>query len=70
MTRTVDARGLSCPQPLMLVMEALKKEAGPFTVLADSESAAESIARHLKKVKRPLTVSRSGSEVSLEVGPK
>ena len=31
--REVDARGLSCPEPLMLTAEALKQEEGPVRVL-------------------------------------
>lgn len=31
--REVDARGLSCPEPLMLTAEALKQEKGPVRVL-------------------------------------
>ena len=31
--REVDARGLSCPEPLMLTAEALKKGGGPVRVL-------------------------------------
>ena len=29
----VDARGLSCPEPIMLTAEALKNEKGPIKVL-------------------------------------
>ena len=31
--KEVDARGLSCPEPLMLTAEALKNEKGPVRVL-------------------------------------
>lgn len=31
--KVVDARGLSCPEPMMLTEEALKSEKGPFKVL-------------------------------------
>ncbi|MDR1083314.1 MAG: sulfurtransferase TusA family protein [Deltaproteobacteria bacterium] len=70
MAVAVDARGLNCPQPLMMVMEAMKKDPGPLTVLVDSESAVESIARNLKREKRTLDISRSGSDVTLNIGPK
>ena len=30
----VDARGLSCPEPIMLTAEALKNEKGPIKVLS------------------------------------
>lgn len=31
--REVDARGLSCPEPVMLTAEALQREKGPVRVL-------------------------------------
>lgn len=31
--KEVDARGLSCPEPLMLTAEALKGETGPVKIL-------------------------------------
>ena len=31
--KEVDARGLSCPEPLMLTAEALKGAAGPVKIL-------------------------------------
>jgi TusA-related sulfurtransferase len=44
--KTVDARGLSCPQPAMLVQEALKKTGkGTIEVLVDSTTARENVSR-------------------------
>ena len=51
MARDVDARGLSCPQPLFLATEVLLKESGPVTVTVDSASAAESLRRLSKREK-------------------
>lgn len=31
--REVDARGLSCPEPVMLTEEAIREEKGPVRVL-------------------------------------
>ena len=31
--KEVDARGLSCPEPLMLTAEALRNETGPVRIL-------------------------------------
>jgi tRNA 2-thiouridine synthesizing protein A len=42
----VDARGLSCPQPVMMVNQAIKKQ-GKRTVevLVDSATALENVSR-------------------------
>jgi TusA-related sulfurtransferase len=44
--KTVDARGLSCPQPAMLAQEALKKTGkGTVEILVDSSTARENVSR-------------------------
>jgi len=45
----VDARGLSCPQPVILAQQALKKaKQGTVEVLVDSGIALENVARLAK----------------------
>ncbi|MDO8716190.1 MAG: sulfurtransferase-like selenium metabolism protein YedF [Dehalococcoidales bacterium] len=44
MTKTVDARGLSCPQPLVLTMKALA-EADEVITIVDSAAAKENVTR-------------------------
>jgi tRNA 2-thiouridine synthesizing protein A len=46
MATTIDARGLSCPQPVLLTLEALKKTAkGQLTILVDSDASKENVLR-------------------------
>lgn len=46
MSETVDARGLSCPQPVLLVMDKLKKtDKGDILVLVDAEASKENVSR-------------------------
>ena len=43
---TVDARGLSCPQPVMLASKAIKKlNKGAIEVLVDSGTARDNVSR-------------------------
>lgn len=43
---TVDARGLSCPQPVLMAMDQMKKmQNGTFTVLVDAEASRENVIR-------------------------
>ena len=37
----VDARGLSCPEPIMLTAEALKNEKGPIKVLVEKYAKSQ-----------------------------
>ena len=46
MSTTIDARGLSCPQPVLLSLEAMKKAGkGNLTVLVDTETSKENVLR-------------------------
>lgn len=48
--RTVDARGLSCPQPLVLLHQALAENAAePLDVLVDNEASRENVTRAAEK---------------------
>lgn len=43
---TVDARGLSCPQPVLLAVQAMKDRAGGvIEVLVDNEASRENVTR-------------------------
>lgn len=44
MARTVDARGLSCPQPVLMTVNAVKSgESDEITILVDNETAKENV---------------------------
>jgi tRNA 2-thiouridine synthesizing protein A len=46
MATTIDARGLSCPQPVLLTLEAIKKTVkGQLTVLVDTDTSKENVLR-------------------------
>jgi len=46
MNDTVDARGLSCPQPVLMTLGKIKTvKSGTLDILADTETAKENIIR-------------------------
>ncbi len=46
MSDVVDARGLSCPQPVILTVNAIKGAGqGELTVLVDTDTARENVSR-------------------------
>ncbi|MFO7596534.1 MAG: sulfurtransferase TusA family protein [Desulfocurvibacter africanus] len=45
MTKVVDARGLSCPQPVMKAQEAIKAGDFPIKVLVDTVTSRENVRR-------------------------
>ncbi len=59
--RSVDARGLSCPQPALLAREAIVAAgSGSIEVLVDSGTSRDNVAR---------LAERSGWSVSVESHP-
>ena len=48
--KTIDARGLSCPQPVLLAQAAIKDiDHGTVCVLVDSETARDNVTRIAQK---------------------
>ncbi|NLA70876.1 MAG: preprotein translocase subunit TatB [Clostridiaceae bacterium] len=54
--KTIDARGLSCPEPVLLVKRAVLEDEFPFTVLIDDETPRQNIIRY---------ASNNGHEIQL-----
>ena len=45
MSKMVDARGLSCPQPVIMVENAIGEGVFPIEVLVDSVTSRENVRR-------------------------
>ncbi len=46
MNHTVDARGLSCPQPVLMALGEMKKVTeGEIVVLVDTDTSKENVSR-------------------------
>ena len=72
MGTTVDAKGLSCPQPVLLTVNEMKKlKKGEIEVLVDTETSRENVSRAATsngwKIKN-ITQEGSGYRISIEKG--
>ena len=46
MNKIVDARGLSCPQPVLLTINEIKKmNKGEIVILVDTDTSKENVSR-------------------------
>jgi tRNA 2-thiouridine synthesizing protein A len=46
MATTVDARGFSCPQPVLLTLDEIKKVGkGEIVILVDTDTSKENVSR-------------------------
>lgn len=49
MATTIDTSGLSCPQPVLMFLDAVKKDpSGEFDVLVDNDASEENVTRAAK----------------------
>jgi tRNA 2-thiouridine synthesizing protein A len=46
MAKTIDARGLSCPQPVLMTLEEIKAgKADEIIVMVDNDASKENVSR-------------------------
>lgn len=46
MAKTIDARGLSCPQPVLMTLDGIKAaQTEEIIVIVDNEAAKENVSR-------------------------
>lgn len=71
MERIVDARGLACPEPVLLTLKEMKKGKGEITILVDTEVSKENVLRLVKKEGwKVLELEQVGKEHRIRIGSK
>lgn len=64
----VDARGLSCPEPLMLVSEAMKTHPGePLKVLLSEPHSKTNVEKFAKTKGKTVRISEKGPNFELTI---
>ncbi|MDR3766631.1 MAG: sulfurtransferase TusA family protein [Butyricicoccus sp.] len=62
---TVDARGLSCPEPVMLMLDAIGKTTEPVVVLVDNATARGNVSHMAEERGRKVTITEEGGDFRL-----
>jgi TusA-related sulfurtransferase len=65
MAATVDARGLSCPQPVILARKAIQAGVFPIEVLVETATSRENVRRMAEKAGCTVRVEQVGEEFKL-----
>ena len=65
MAHTVDARGLSCPQPVILARNAIKTGKFPIEVLVETVTSRENVRRAAEKLGCTVQVEETKDEFKL-----
>ena len=63
----VDARGLSCPQPLVMTNDAIKSQEGPIKVLVSAPHQRTNVEKFAKDKGKKVTVTEVGSEFEIVI---
>jgi tRNA 2-thiouridine synthesizing protein A len=67
MSVQVDARGFSCPQPVIMTRNALEKGEFPIEVLVETVTSRENVRRVAEKAGCTVQVEEMGDEFKLTI---
>jgi tRNA 2-thiouridine synthesizing protein A len=65
MAKEVDARGLSCPQPVILARRAIREGRFPIEVLVETVTSRENVRRASERLGCRVEVEETGDEFKL-----
>ena len=61
----LDARGLSCPEPVVMIRKAMQSGEDAYEMVVDNHAAKENVTRYAEHQGYTVTVSEEGSDVTL-----
>ena len=61
----LDARGLSCPEPVVMIRKAMASKADEYTMVVDNPTAKENVTRYAEHQGYTVTVSENSDEFTL-----
>ncbi len=67
MENIIDARGLSCPQPVLMTAKAIEKGFFPITIKVDGATARENIRRYAMTKKMKVEITAEGDDTIIVI---
>ena len=61
----LDARGLSCPEPVVMIHKAMMSKEAEYTMVVDNPTAKENVTRYAEHQGYNVAVSENGDEYTL-----
>ncbi len=65
--KTVDARGLSCPEPVVMTRKALLSKEDAYQVIVDSETCKENVTRFARSQGYNVKVTEKDGDLILDL---
>lgn len=61
----LDARGLSCPEPVIMIRRAMMSGADAYEMVADDHASKENVTRYAQHQGYAVSVAEQGGEYTL-----
>ena len=63
----LDARGLSCPEPVVMIRKAMMSKEAEYTMVVDNPTAKENVTRYAEHQGYTVTVAEANGEYTLTI---
>ena len=63
----LDARGLSCPEPVLMIRKAMVSQNSAYQIVVDNPTARENVTRYAEHQGYRVTVAEKGGEYVLSI---
>ena len=63
----IDARGLSCPEPVILISQAMKSGENAYEIIVDNRVSRENVTRFAEHHGYAVSVSEADGEFTLSI---
>ncbi len=64
----LDARGLSCPEPVIMISQAMKSGEATYEILVDNRVSRENVTRYAEHQGYRVSVTENDGEYTLVIG--
>ena len=64
---TIDARGLSCPEPVILISQAMKSGENAYEIKVDNRVSRENVTRYVEHQGYTVSVTETDGEFTLAI---
>lgn len=65
--KTIDARGLSCPEPVILASQAMKSGESAYEIIVDNRVSRENVTRYAEHQGYKVDVTEADGEFTLQI---
>lgn len=65
--KTLDARGLSCPEPVIMIRKAMMSKENAYEITVDNVTSRENVTRYAEHQGYTVTVSEKDGEYTLSI---